>query len=578
MKKRFFFPTTAGEMKEQGIKQLDIILVTGEAFIDHPSFGIAVMARLLESHGYKTGIIEQPDWTSTEDFKRLGHPRLFFGVTSGGLDSMLAGYTATKKRRHDERTSSGTSYKMPDRAIIMYCNKLREAFKGIPIVIGGIEASLRRLGHYDYWSNSVRRSILLDSRADVLVYGMGERQILEIAKCFEKGISPEGIKGTVIRYKKNFPINEGFEKLPTFRDISSDKEKFIKSHIIKERENNPFTGKPLIEEYETSLIIQYPPPLPLSEEEMDYIYELPFTRRTHPKYSSEVKALEPVLFSIITHRGCFGGCSFCSIGFHQGKYIQNRSINSILKEIEKLAGDKRFKGYIDDLGGPTANMYGMNCGKYNTGNEIITCPSLTGTVDIKFRYNKNFNCHKTCMPGRCNNLSADYGPLKSLLKETRNRKGVEKVFVRSGVRYDLAMRDEDYLYELLKYHVSGQLKVAPEHVSQKVLRLMNKSPVEDFEEFRIKFSAINKKINKEQYLVPYFIVAHPGSGQKEAMELKSYLGKNRITVEQIQIFIPTPMTPSTCMYYGGKDFTGSEIYVTRDLKEKERQKKILYSK
>ena len=569
------FPTNYKEMISSGIEELDIILVSGEAYIDHPASGTAIIAHLLNSHGYKVGIIDQPDVKSIEDFKRLGKPRLFFGVTSGHLDSMIANYTPVKKKRRDERSGR----KRPDRALIVYCNKLREAYKNVPLVIGGIEASLRRLAHYDYWSHKVRRSVLLDTRADVLVYGMGERQILEIARLLEKGERPEGVRGTLVRMKKDTPLPSSSVYLPFFGEMASSKEKFSQSFLMKDKENDPFRGKALIEKYDTGAVIQYPPALPLSTEEMDYIYGLPFSRRAHSEYNSEVKSLEPVLFSIVTHRGCFGNCSFCSLSFHQGKIIQSRSVESILKEAKSFTKDPEFKGYIYDLGGPTANMYEMNCKSFNKGKSSLQVPSIIDGKPVEFRYNPSFTCNKTCLPGPCKNLSLNYSPLKKLLKEIRGIKGIKKAFIRSGVRFDLALKDEGYLYNLVKHHISGQLKVAPEHVCFGVLKLMNKPSVEVYEEFVRKYSELNRKFSKKQYLVPYFIVAHPGTGEKEAQELKNYIRKNRIAIEQIQIFTPIPMTRSTCMYHTGKDpFTGRKVYVPESIKEKGEQKKKLFWK
>ncbi len=568
----YIFPTTRTEMKSHGIKKLDIILISGEAFIDHPSSGVAIIARLLYEHGYSVGIIDQPDWSSKEDFTRLGRPELFFGVTSGCLDSMLANYTPVKKiRRGDRRLSD---YTLPDRAVTVYCNRIKEAYKNIPIVIGGIEASLRRFAHYDYWSDSIRRSILMDSRADILVYGMGERQILEIAERLKKGENLEGIRGTSIKTKKEFPQDS--IKLPCFKEISTSKEAFCKSFLIQEREQEPFPGKVLVEEYEHCAIVQYPPALPMTEEEMDYIYELPFIRKAHPKYKEDIKSLEPVRFSIITHRGCFGNCSFCALSFHQGKFIQSRSPESILREIEKLTGHPEFKGYIDDLGGPTANMYSIRCCKYGHGKDFIEFPSIIDKSTKRLNFNSSIRCNMNCLGDRCKNLSCNNRVLTELLKKIRKIKGVKKAFVRSGVRYDLSMKDEAYLEELIGHHISGQMKVAPEHISPSVLELMNKPYMEIFENFYKKFTDINKKFSKKQYLIPYFIVSHPGSGKKEAMALRDYIRKNHIAIEQIQIFTPTPMTKSTCMYYTGMDpVTLKEVYIPRSIKEKEEQKNML---
>ena len=573
----FFFPTTAGEMKNLGIKQLDIIIVSGEAYIDHPSSGVSLIAHLLRSHGYTVGIIDQPDWNSCEDFKRLGKPRLFFGITSGNIDSMLANYTPVKKKRHDERCFSDPSYSKPDRAVIYFSNRVREAYKDVIIVIGGVEASLRRLAHYDYWSDSIRRSVILDSRADILVYGMGERQIIEIASRIESKENLDGIRGTVIRHQKGSPLPLDYKNLPSFKQQTTRTEAFSRAYMMQEYENSPERGKTLIEEYDFAKIIHYPPAIPLTSEEMDFIYELPFARDSHPKYKEPVKALEPVLFSVITHRGCFGGCSFCSLGFHQGKTIQSRTIPSILRECSELVKDPRFKGYIDDLGGPTANMYGMNCQRCGRGKDFLTVPSIIDKRDIKINFTRKLKCKNNCTD--CSLMVINHNPLKTLLREIRKIKEIKKAFIRSGVRYDLALKDENYLQDLLKFHTSGQLKVAPEHVSENVLKLMNKPPVKVYNKFSKKFYDINKKLGKKQYLIPYLITSHPGSGNKEAEELRDYITRNNIAIEQTQIFTPTPMTRSTCMYYTGKDpLTDKKVYVPKDIKEKEQQKKILSEK
>ncbi len=515
-------------------KDFDIILVSGDPYADHPLSPVGLIARVLEARGYKVGIIERPDWTSDRDFLKLGRPRLFFGVTSGSIDSCLANYTPLLRRREKDEHAPYSSGK-PDRAVIVYCNKIKRLFPGIPIVIGGIEASLRRFAHYDYWENRVRRSILLDSRADILVYGPGELQAIEISSRLDDGQSLEGIRGTAI-ISRNLP--PGFEEIPSYEEVSSEPEKFLQAQRLLAN------YKGLAQKYANRYVLQYPAP-EYTPEILDWIYGLPFTRSIPPDYPE----LEMGKFSIVTHRGCLGRCSFCSLSLHQGDRIVSRSEESILEEIRRLTQHPDFKGYIDDLGGPTANMYGMDCHRCQRG---------------------------FCLT--CKKLDRSHRRLINLLRRARQIPGVKKIFVRSGIRYDLALSSPEYVKELVTHHVSGLLKIAPEHVSPKVLRLMNKSEV-PVEEFRRLFQKLTGE--PKQHLKYYFMVAHPGSTMKEAEELAVYIKKleaeGEKPVEGVQIFTPTPMTRSTCMYYTGRDpETGQPVYVPRTFEEKKAQKRLIY--
>jgi uncharacterized radical SAM protein YgiQ len=515
-------------------KDFDIILVSGDPYADHPLSPVGVIARVLEAKGYKVGIIERPDWTSDQDFLKLGSPRLFFGVTSGSIDSCLANYTPLLRRREKDEYAPYSSGK-PDRAVIVYCNKIKQLFPGIPIVIGGIEASLRRFAHYDYWENRVRRSILLDSRADILVYGPGELQAIEIASRLAAGQDLIGIRGTAIISRELPP---GFEEVPSYEEVSLDPEKFLQAQRLLAN------YKSLAQKHANRYVLQYPAP-EYTPEILDWIYGLPFTRSIPPDYPE----LEMGKFSIVTHRGCIGRCSFCSLSLHQGDRVFSRSEESILEEIRRLTRHSDFKGYIDDLGGPTANMYGMDCHRCQQG---------------------------FCLT--CKKLDRSHRRLINLLRRARQIPGVKKIFVRSGIRYDLALSSPEYVKELVEHHVSGLLKIAPEHVSPKVLRLMNKSevPVEEFRRLFLKLTG-----NRKQHLKYYFMVAHPGTTMKEAEELAAYIKKleaeGEKPVEGVQIFTPTPMTRSTCMYYTGRDpETGQPVYVPRTFEEKKAQKRLLY--
>lgn len=533
--------------------QFDIIIVTGDAYVDHPSFGAAVIGRLLESEGFRVGIISQPDWRSTKDFTKLGRPRLFFGVTSGNIDSMLNHYTANKRLRHNDAYSPGNRYGLrPNRAVIIYTNRLREAYGCVPIVLGGIEASLRRLVHYDYWDDNIRRSILIDSRADIIVYGMGERQIIEIAKGLDN------IPGTVV-VKKDLSGLKDYILLPSYEEIKESKEKFNLAMKIIIEEQDPFHGRTLVQPHANQFVVQFPPAKPLSVAELDRIYELPFTREWHPVYNKDggVPALKTVKFSITSHRGCYGECSFCSLYYHMGRIIQSRSRESIIKEVKELTKLKDFKGIITDIGGPTANMYMNIC-------------QLWGRLGAC----RNRSC---IMPEKCPELRLGDEETLRLWDEALKIPKVKKVFVSTGVRYDLVT--DKYLEELCKNHISGQLKVAPEHVDDNVLRIMNKPPFKIFEKFCKRYNEMNKRLGKKQYMVQYFISSHPGSTLKSMLKLALYIKKLGYFPEQVQDFIPMPMTRATAIYYTGKDpITGEKIYCAKTPKEKQMQRALMHYK
>ena len=559
-----FLPISKEDMKKRGWDQLDFVLVTGDAYVDHPSFGIAVIGRILESFGYKVGIIAQPQWKDIESFKVLGKPKLGFLVTSGNLDSMVNNYTVAKKRRTEDLYSPGgkAGYR-PDRAVIVYSNKIREAYKDVPVILGGLEASLRRFAHYDYWSNKIRRSILLDSKADLIVYGMGEKQIVEIAEALESGIPVEEItfiRGTVYKTKdKDRPYDPIF--LPAYEEIVNSKEKYAESFMIQYNNMDPVTGRTLVEPYDSYYIVQNPPPEPLNQSELDRVYSLPYMRNYHPIYEKDggIPAIKEVKFSLISSRGCFGGCSFCALTFHQGRIVQSRSHNSILSEAEKLILEPDFKGYIHDVGGPTANFRHKACEKQE-----------------KYGVCTNKQC---LFPEPCKNLIIDHSDYLALLKKLRNLPNVKKVFVRSGLRYDYIIYDKNndkFFRELCKYHISGQLKVAPEHVSANVLDKMGKPKREVYEKFVEKYKKINEELGMEQFLVPYFMSSHPGSTLNDAVELAEYLRDLGYMPEQVQDFYPTPGTLSTCMFYTELDpRTMEKIYVPKNAHEKAMQRALM---
>ena len=559
-----FLPISKQDMIDEGIEQLDFVYVCGDAYVDHPSFGHAIIARLLQAHGYTVGIISQPDWKDDESISILGVPRLGFLVSAGNMDSMVNHYSVSKKRRaKDSFTPGGVMGKRPDYATVVYCNLIRHTYKKIPIIIGGIEASLRRMAHYDYWSNKVKRSILLDSGADLISYGMGERSIIEIADALASGMDVKDITfidGTVFKTKDRDIIYDAIE-LPDYDVIKEDKREFARSFYIQYCNTDPFCAKRLIEPYDNStLVVQNPPQKPLSQEEMDEVYALPYMRTYHPSYEEAggVPAISEVKFSLISNRGCFGGCNFCALTFHQGRIIQTRSHESIIEEAKLITQDKDFKGYIHDVGGPTANFRQPACKKQLTRG---ACPT------------------KQCLfPKPCNNLIVDHSDYIQLLRELRALPKVKKVFIRSGIRFDYLMYDKDktFLRELCEYHVSGQLKVAPEHISNAVLSRLGKPSVEVYNSFVKAYKDMNKKIGKEQYLVPYLMSSHPGSTLKEAIELAEYLRDLGYMPEQVQDFYPTPSTISTCMYYTGVDpRTMQPIYVAINPHEKAMQRALI---
>ncbi|MCX7779343.1 MAG: YgiQ family radical SAM protein [Negativicutes bacterium] len=558
-----FLPISRADMEARGWDQLDFLFVSGDAYVDHPSFGPAVIGRLLEKQGFRIGIIPQPDWRSTAAFKILGKPRLGVLVSAGNLDSMLNKFTAAKKyRSKDAYSPGGMAGKRPDRATIVYCNRIREAWSNIPLIIGGIEASLRRLAHYDYWSDSVRRSILIDSRADLLIYGMGERQIKEIAAQLAAGIAIEHIRmvqGTCYRAASTEAI-WNFLELPDFQQVSSDKKAFAEAFKLQYLEQDPIRGKTLVQWHGEDYVVQNPPAMPLSTPEMDEIYELPYQRTYHPVYqkSGGVPAITEVQFSLVSHRGCFGSCSFCAITSHQGRIIQTRSRESLLREAKLLTQMPEFKGYIHDVGGPSANF------------RLPACSHQAERGACRGRQ---------CLhPRACSELNTDHDDYLALLRALRSLPGVKKVFIRSGLRYDylLAGKNDEFLRELCEHHVSGQLKIAPEHVAAKVTNLMGKPGKETYLAFMRAYERVNKELGKKQYLVPYFMSSHPGAGLKEAVELAEFIRDLGYHPEQVQDFIPTPGSLSTCMYYTGLNpLTGEKLHVAKDPHEKRLQRALL---
>ena len=559
-----FLPITREEMKERGWNQVDFVYVSGDAYVDHPSFGHAIITRLLESRGYRVGIIAQPDWRKPESVQVFGEPRLGFLVSAGNMDSMVNHYSVSKKRRKtDAYTPGGEMGKRPDYACVVYGNLIRQTYKKTPIILGGIEASLRRMAHYDYWSDKLKRSVLLDSGADVISYGMGEHSIVELAEALDAGIPVEDITyiaGTVVKTKSLDSIYDA-EILPSFEDLKADKMNYARSFYTQYLNTDAFNGKRLVEPYSEHLyVVQNPPAAPLTQMEMDDVYSLPYQRTYHPSYEAKggVPAIKEIKFSLISNRGCFGGCSFCALTFHQGRIVQVRSHESLIEEAKEITKDKDFKGYIHDVGGPTANFRHPSCKKQM---EHGVCKT------------------RQCLfPSPCKNLDADHRDYVSLLRKLRDIPKVKKVFIRSGIRFDylLADKKQEFLRELCEYHVSGQLKVAPEHVAGPVLSLMGKPEHKVYEEFTRQFYKMNERIGKEQYLVPYLMSSHPGSTLKEAVELAEYCRDLGYMPEQVQDFYPTPSTLSTCMYYTGVDpRTMQKVYVPKSPHEKAMQRALI---
>lgn len=560
-----FLVTERADMEARGWAELDFVLISGDAYVDHPSFAPAVIGRYLESKGYRVGIIAQPDWNDVNAFKKLGKPRLASLVTAGNLDSMLNKFTAAKKiRREDDYSPGGEAGHRPDRATLVYSNRMKEAFRDVPLIIGGIEASLRRFGHYDYWSDTVRRSILVDSKADILIYGMGELQIIELAEALDQNRFEESLPNIrgICYMSKDIPSIDCVE-CPSFEEIKADKMAFADAFRIQYDEQDPFYGRPIVQKHGDRYVVQNVPALPLTQEQMDAAYDLPYTRKWHPSYDDKggVPALSEVQFSLVSQRGCFGSCSFCAITNHQGRIIQNRSHQSLIDEAKLMINMDGFKGYIHDVGGPTANFRHLACDK-----------------QAVFGACKGRTC---AAPEPCENLNTNHDDYIALLRKLRKLKGVKKVFVRSGLRYDYVLADNNkaFVKELCQYHVSGQLKVAPEHVSKRVTTMMGKAGKEEFLTFKKWFEEANRELGKKQYLVPYFMSSHPGCTLEDAIELAEFLRDQHMYPEQVQDFIPTPGSLSTCMYYTGiNPLDGKPVYVAKKGRDKAKQRALMQYK
>ncbi len=560
-----FLPISKQDMKERGWEQADFVLVTGDAYVDHPSFGTAIISRVLERFGYKVAILAQPDWRSSKDFTRFGKPRLGFLINSGNVDSMVGHFSVFKHRRGaDHYSPGGQAGLRPDRAVIVYSNRAKEAYKDVPVIMGGLEASLRRLGHYDYWDDKVRRSILLDAKGDILIYGMGERAIIQIAEALDSGIEAKDIgwiPGTCVKGHLSDADGETII-LPSFEEIKENKRRYGDSFALQYRNNDAISGKRLMEPYGTdACVIQNPPQPPLEQDELDQVYELPYEGQYHPIYEKQggVPALKEVKFSLVSSRGCFGGCGFCALTFHQGREVRGRSVRSLVEEAKSLTKLPDFKGYIHDVGGPTANFRKPACEN-----------------QLKAGVCKNKDC---LYPKPCAHMDIDHQEYRGLLRELRELPGVKKVFIRSGIRYDYVMADPDdgFLWDLCRHHVSGTLKVAPEHVSRKVLAQMRKPDPAVFEAFSKKYKKINEKLGLKQYLIPYLISSHPGSTLDDAIELALFLKENRFIPDQVQDFYPTPGTLSTCVYYTGEDpFTNKPVHVAKSMEEKKMQRALIH--
>jgi uncharacterized radical SAM protein YgiQ len=569
-------PMFRQELKHFGWDEVDVVFVTGDAYIDHPSFAMAILGRVLQAAGFRVGVVSQPDWRKVDDWRRFGRPRLFFAVSAGNMDSMINHYTANKKVRNDDAYSPGGRIGLrPDRATLSYCQRAREAYPGVPVIAGGVEASLRRLAHYDYWSDKVRRSILLDSKADLVVFGMGEEAILEIAQRLAAGQSVKDLRDMRgVAYalgasepippwpppKTPLPKGEGGGSetiiLPSYEQVAADKPAFAEATRIIHNETNPYNARRLVQWHDRQAVVCNPPRFPLSERSMDVIYELPYTRQPHPSYREPIPAFEMIKDSVTIMRGCFGGCTFCSITAHQGRIIQSRSQESILSEIRRLGADPKFKGTVSDIGGPTANMYQMKCSR----------------PDVEAICRRQSCVHPTI----CKLLSADHGPLVELMRKSRQTPGIKKVLVASGIRMDLARRDPQYMQELVRHHVGGHLKVAPEHTDPDVLMKMRKPASDDFEKFTKVFHEESQKAGKKQYVVPYFIASHPASTLKAMIDLAVFLKKNGYKPDQVQDFIPAPFDVATAMYYTGIDpFTKKPVYVARHLRDRKLQRALM---
>lgn len=548
-------PMSREEAQARGWDEIDVVFVTGDAYVDHPSFATAILGRILEANGFRVGIVAQPEWHSCEAWKTLGRPKLFFAVSAGNMDSMVNHYTANKKVRNDDAYSPGGRIGMrPDRATLAYCQRAREAYKGVPIIAGGVEASLRRLAHYDYWSDTVKRSILLDSKADLVVFGMGESAIVEIAKRLSAGETTRDLRNMrgvayVMGARETPPSGDHVVVLPSYEEVKANKSKFAEATRRIHLETNPYNARTLVQWHDRQAVVCNPPRLPESQQAMDFFYDLPYTRKTHPGYTEPIPAYEVIKDSVTIMRGCFGGCTFCSITAHQGRIVQSRSQESIVREVAALGRDKDLKGIISDIGGPTANMHEMRCTRRDI--EVI-CRRLS------------------CVhPRICPLLRTDHGPLIDVMKEARRQKGVRKVFVASGIRMDLAQLSRRYIEELAAHHVGGHLKVAPEHTDRGTLRIMKKPDIESFLRFAERFRDASETAVKQQYLVPYFISGHPGSNINAMIDLAVFLKQTGYRPEQVQDFIPAPMDIAACMYHTGLDpMTMKPVYVAKHLRER----------
>ncbi|UCG16025.1 MAG: YgiQ family radical SAM protein [Phycisphaerales bacterium] len=554
-------PMSPREMRDRGWSEIDVVFVTGDAYVDHPSFAAAMLGRVLESAGFRVAVLAQPDWRSCRPWRRFGRPNLFFAVSTGNMDSLINHYTANRKVRNDDAYSPGGRIgRRPDRAALAYCHRAREAHRGVPVVAGGVEASLRRLAHYDYWSDTVRRSIVLDSKADLVVYGMGEDAILEIARRLADGQSPRDLRDMrgvayAVGKSETPPSGDDVVVIPSYEDIKADKHAFAEATRLAHRETNPHNARTVVQYHADQAVVVNPPRLPASTEDMDRYYDLPFTRLPHPSYTEPIPAHAMIKDSVTILRGCFGGCTFCSITAHQGRIIQSRSKQSIVREVRRMVKDPDFSGVISDIGGPTANMYRMGCSR----------PEIERTC-------RRLSC---VHPEICKLLDTDHTPLIDLMRTVRKQKGVASVFVASGVRMDLACRSPKYIRELAGHHVGGHLSVAPEHTDPATLNIMKKPPVASFERFAKAFEAESKKAGKKQYLAPYFIASHPGSDLAAMIDLAVYLKRSGCRPEQVQDFIPAPMDVATCMYYTGIDpFTKKPVPVARRLRDRRLQRAL----
>jgi uncharacterized radical SAM protein YgiQ len=561
MPERPHLPASRAEMEARGWESVDVVFVTGDAYVDHPAFAMGILSRVLEAAGFRVAVLSQPDWRSAEPWRQFGRPRLFFGISAGNMDSMINHYTANKKVRNDDAYSPGGRIGLrPDRATIPYCQRAREAFPGVPVIAGGVEASLRRLAHYDYWSDTVRRAIMLDAKADLVVFGMGEHQIVTIAQRLAGGQAVRDLRdmrGVAYALGASESPPEDAITLPSFEEVKSDKRRFALATRTIHQETNPLNARRLVQYHDRQAVVCNPPPLPVSQEDMDRIYGLPYTRRPHPMYKGEkIPAYEVVKDSVTIMRGCFGGCTFCSITAHQGRIIQSRSSDSVLGELRRMGRDPEFAGTVSDIGGPTANMYQMRC----------TRPEVEAKC-------KRLSC---VHPKVCKLLGTDHGPLVDLMRQSREVPGIDRVLVASGIRMDLAQKSPEYLAELARHHVGGHLKVAPEHTDSNVLRLMKKPDVDDFEGFSKAFREASNRAGKKQYVVPYFIASHPGSDLNAMIDLALFLKRNGHRPDQVQDFIPAPFDIATCMYYTGLDpFTGQEVHVARGLRDRKMQRALM---